>query len=89
VSKPVSRVLSRMIIYLGRQLPAASSDLTRELKRATCYSPIWSCSRWGLPSRLVTRPLVRSYRTVAPLPFRSSVVNWWPKRRSSFLWHFP
>ena len=30
--------------------------------------PIWSCSEWGLPSRPVTRPLVRSYRTVPPLP---------------------
>jgi hypothetical protein len=30
--------------------------------------PIRSCSGWGLPSEPVTRPLVRSYRTVAPLP---------------------
>ena len=30
--------------------------------------PIRSCSGWGLPSRPVTRPLVRSYRTVASLP---------------------
>jgi len=29
VSKPVSRVLSWMIIYLGRQLPDASCDATR------------------------------------------------------------
>jgi len=68
-----------MIIYLGRQLPAASSDLTRELKRATCYSPIWSCSRWGLPSRPVARPLVRSYRTVAPLPH---IWGWTPEVRT-------
>ena len=30
--------------------------------------PIWSCSRWGLPCRSVTRLAVRSYRTVSPLP---------------------
>ena len=30
--------------------------------------PIWACTGWGLPSRPVTRPLVRSYRTVSPLP---------------------
>ncbi len=36
--------------------------------------PIWSCSGWGLPSRPVTRPLVRSYRTVASLPAREPAV---------------
>src|SRR5690606_8909261 len=30
--------------------------------------PIWSCSRWGLPCRPVTRLAVRSYRTISPLP---------------------
>ena len=30
--------------------------------------PIRPCSQWGLPSRPVARTLVRSYRTVAPLP---------------------
>ncbi len=30
---------------------------------------IRSCSEWGLPSRLITQPLVRSYRTVSSLPF--------------------
>ena len=49
-------------------LPWASSDLTRG-KSGQLYSPpIWSCSEWGLPSRPVTRTLVRSYRTVSPLP---------------------
>jgi hypothetical protein len=37
---------------------------------ATGTSPIRPCSGWGLPSRPVTRPLVRSYRTVSPLPSR-------------------
>ena len=30
--------------------------------------PAWRCTGWGLPSRPVTGPLVRSYRTVSPLP---------------------
>jgi len=55
----ISRVLSRltvtpeaaMIIPLGQQLPAASSDTTRERRAGySCCSPIWSCSGWGLPS---------------------------------------
>jgi len=29
---------------------------------------LWPCFRWGLPSRLVSQPLVRSYRTVPSLP---------------------
>jgi hypothetical protein len=44
--------------------------------------PIRSCSGWGLPSRPVTRPLVRSYRTVSPLPR--------PEGRGGLsLWHYP
>ena len=31
-------------------------------------NPIWPCTGWGLPSRPVARPLVRSYRTFSPLP---------------------
>jgi len=42
--------------------------------------PIWPCSTWGLPSRSVTGPLVRSYRTFSPLPLIAAVC---------FLWHFP
>ena len=65
---PVSRVLSWMIIYLGRLSPSVSSDLTREVGGQRHASPIRSFSGWGLPGRPVTRPPVRSYRTVAPLP---------------------
>ena len=46
-------------------------------------SPIRPCSGWGLPSRPVTRPLVRSYRTVSPLPPRSRGVA------VCSLWHCP
>ena len=65
---PVSRVLSRMVIYLGRLSPGVSSDLTREVGGQRHPSPIRSFSGWGLPGRPVTRPPVRSYRAVAPLP---------------------
>jgi len=67
-------------IFLGRRLPVASSSQP-EGGPGALSPPIWPCSGWGLPSRPVTRPLVRSYRTVAPLP-RSS-------RGGMFLWHFP
>ena len=29
---------------------------------------VWRCTGWGLPSRRVSAPLVRSYRTFSPLP---------------------
>jgi len=67
-SRPISRVLSRAVIYLGPTLPWASSDLTREKDGPPCASPTWSCSGWGLPSRTVACALVRSYRTVSSLP---------------------
>lgn len=49
-------------------MPGASSDQTRGVGGQPHPPPIWSCSGWGLPSEPVSRPLVRSYRTVAPLP---------------------
>ena len=51
--KPISRVLFRLaaatIIYLGRRLPAGSSDSTRKVDGPPLSFPIWSCSMWGLP----------------------------------------
>ena len=49
-------------------MPGISSDLTRGVGGQPHPPPIWSCSGWGLPSKPVSRFLVRSYRTVAPLP---------------------
>jgi len=53
----------------------SGASLTRSLKRSTRRVggarhplPIWPCFLWGLPSRALTRTLVRSYRTVSPLP---------------------
>ena len=52
-SQPISRVLSRAVIHLGRTSPCASSDLpegsVRAARRLAPRPPIWSCSRWGLP----------------------------------------
>ena len=57
--------------------------------------PIWSCSRWGLPCRSVTRLAVRSYRTISPLPRASgdavrrylSVALSVGSRRPGVTWH--
>jgi len=57
--------------------------------------PIWSCSRWGLPCRTVTRLAVRSYRTISPLPRASretvrrylSVALSVGSRRPGVTWH--
>jgi hypothetical protein len=76
-------------ICLGRRLPTASSDQPED-RPGTFGPPIWSCSGWGLPSRPVTRPLVRSYRTISPLlgaahPPEADVQS----RAVWFLWHSP
>ena len=61
-SRPISRVLSRATIHLGRTSPCASSDLPgspcgpQERTRRFARFPIWSCSRWGLPCRRVLPP---------------------------------
>jgi hypothetical protein len=73
----ISRILytltSAAIIRLGPQSPEGSSGLPGNCggpplaPQATPRFPIWPCSVWGLPSRSVTGPLVRSYRTFSPL----------------------
>jgi len=61
-SRPISRVLSRTTIHLGRTSPCASSDLPgspcgpQERARRLARFPIWSCSRWGLPCRRMLPP---------------------------------
>ena len=50
------------IISLGRRLPGGSSDLPEGRNGPDQPCPlIWSCSRWGLPSQLVTKLLVGPY----------------------------
>src|SRR5690606_11077813 len=81
VSRPVIRVLLKVIIYLGCQLPGTSSDLPEGAAGHLILPPARSCSGWGLPSRPVAWPLVSSYLTVSALPARGQAV--------CFLWHFP
>src|SRR3990172_5815245 len=54
-------------ICLGPALPPGSSDQPED-RPGTYRPPTWSCSGRGLPSRPVTRPLVRTCRTISPLP---------------------
>jgi len=75
MSKPVSRVLfSFLNKRSGSHLSRASVAWGLQRLAPEGFSgqphlpPIRSCSGWGLPSEPVTRLLVRSYRTVAPLP---------------------
>ncbi len=48
-SRPISRVLSSAIIHLGCTSPYNSSNLPGNNAGHIICSPIWSCSRWGLP----------------------------------------
>ena len=80
-SRPVSRVLSRAAIHLGRASPRASCDLPGSGAGRACRSPIWSCSGWGLPCH-------RCYhRRGALLPHLFTLTR--ARRAVCFLWHFP
>src|SRR5216684_9014415 len=91
-SEPVSRVLSRATISLGRQLPAASSNLPgsgggpdRPAPEPVPGSFLLDFAPSGVcHAEAVTRSAVRSYRTISPLPR-------WPKpaRRYIFCGTFP
>lgn len=71
-SRPISRVLSALARRGShssrRSVTATFKQPTRRLGGPPHRLPIWSCSRWGLPCRSVTRLAVRSYRTISPLP---------------------
>lgn len=73
-SGPVSRVLSRTAIYLELQSPAASSAQPGRTAGRPYGVPICVCSRWGLPSCVVTDALVRFYHTVSA--FRLPGAHW-------------
>jgi len=87
------------IIYLGRQLPGASSDQPESLQASNLQACLlhaipsaWSCSRWGLPSQPVTWLLVSSYLTISPLPGRwqsTLLPHFFMLPGGMFLWHFP
>ena len=71
----VSRVLFERVISLGRSLARSLTRSTRRVCGALHPLPIRPCSLWGLPSRALARTLVRSYRTVSPLPLRAVCVS--------------
>ena len=88
-------------IFLARRLPGASSSLPesdggtdRSARRSdpriqpTLLS-VWPCSGWGLPSQRVTPLLVRSYRTVSPLPRDKPTGAQGVARRFPFCCTFP
>ena len=66
LSRPISRVLSWVIIYLGDRLPCLSSDQTREVGGPRHTSPIRSCSEWGLPGQSAHLTAGALYRTFSP-----------------------
>ena len=78
-----------------RCVTAALKQPTRRHRGSRHRLPIWSCSRWGLPYRPVARLVVRSYRTVSPLPRAScdavrrslSVALSVGSRRPGVTWH--
>ena len=95
-SGPVSRVLSRAAISLGRRLPAASSDRPGsrygpdESAARRAVLPAWSCSRWGLPSQ-AGHPICWCALTAPFHPY-----PWQPRSQDRaaasavyFLLHFP
>ena len=94
-SKPVSRVLSWTVIYLGRVLPRASCDATKARRATlslsdTCANIEHSVSllvlhRMGftLPC-LVAKAAVRFYRTFPPLPIKDFLLI-----GGLFLLHYP
>jgi len=58
-----------------------------DLGEQPASGPVWPCIGRGLPSRRVAAALVRSYRTVSPLPARRSRGT--ADVGGLFLWHFP
>ncbi len=79
------------IIYLGPPLLTRSSDLpnasqariVRTVRPNRRY--LWSCSRWGLPSKQSPVCFGVSYTPVPPLPVSGTnrIIG------GPFLWHFP
>ena len=96
-SRPVSRVLSGVAsataIHLGRPLLDASSNQPgrrpgrrperRRLPGDARATPIWSCSRWGLPCHDCRQP------RGALLPHPFTLARRRSRKAVCFLWHFP
>ena len=74
-SRPISRVLSRTIIHLGRESLRGSSDLP-ESGAGRTDGFLFGLAPGGVchATRVATRA-VRSYRTISPLPHRRCVAS--------------
>jgi len=69
------QAIKRVVIYLGRSLPNASSGAQKRNWEKTNLSSSDLAPNRGLPSQGLSTLLVRSYRTFAPLPTRFWVLN--------------
>ena len=97
-SRPVSRVLSGVAsataIHLGRRSRNASCNQPgwrvrkptwhRAANRSCLATPIWSCSRWGLPCHACCQ----ARGALLPHPF-TLARDACALRAVCFLWHFP
>ena len=69
VAEPADKPGSVVDSHSSRRNVAVTLEQPTRTRRGPRHEvPIWSCSRWGLPCRPVTRLAVRSYRTISPLP---------------------
>ncbi len=73
-SRPVSRVLSRTAIHLGRTSPCASCNLPGPGVGHTIGSLFGLAPSGVCPATCVTTGAVRSYRTISPLPPRGRFI---------------
>ena len=85
-SRPVSRVLSRATIHLGRASPHASSDLPESGADHTLGFLFGLAPGGVYPAVRVTTNAVRSYRTISPLPLNKCSPA---EQAVYFLWHCP
>lgn len=69
VAEPACKPGSVVDSHSSRRIVTDTLEQPTRTRRGPRHEvPIWSCSRWGLPCRPVTRLAVRSYRTISPLP---------------------
>ena len=93
MSGPISRVLSRVIIYLRICIAAYFMRRTRKVSEQLHPFPIRPCSRWGLPSLRLTTELVVSCTTVSALlrinarGFLFCGTFLIPKSKNCCMWH--
>ena len=87
-SRPVSRVLSRTVIYLGISSRTHSSNQPRDITRRVASLPLFGLAPDGVyQTGYVTITPVSSYLTFSTLP--ASLSDDLLTSAVCFLWHFP